>query len=362
MSTACPSPGKIAPDVFARVIRPQLGYAHPAVRVGPQHGVDVGAINLGQGQVLAVTTDPLFVVPAYGWERAAWFALHIVASDAATSGLPPAFASVDLNLPLGMPDADLAAFWEAFHRASAAIGVAVVTGHTGRYEGCAYPILGGLTLFAVGPERDFVTPSLARVGDVVIVTKGPAIESVGQLGVMFPERVEAACGAEVARAAAALFWKMSVVEDARVAASVGVGDLGVTMMHDATEFGLQGALVEVAHAAGTGLVIDRDRIPIPAVVQSVCACFAMDSFSASSEGTLVATCRPRAAEAVRRRLEDAGIDAAIVGELVPPAEGVSQHAGGRSSPLTHPECDPFWPIFTRALAEGGKTLLAIPTP
>ena len=54
------------------------------------------------------------MVPAYGWERAAWFAVHILASDAATSGLPLRWMSVDLNLPPEISDEDLAALWDAF--------------------------------------------------------------------------------------------------------------------------------------------------------------------------------------------------------------------------------------------------------
>ena len=355
-------PGKISPEVFARVIRPRLGRARAEVRVGPRHGVDVGAVNLGGGQVLVATTDPLFVVPAYGWARAAWFALHIVASDAATSGLAPRYASVDLNLPLDMSDGDLGEFWDGFHRACDAAGIAIVTGHTGRYEGCAYPILGAATVFCVGPEAGLVTPAMARVGDRVIVTKGAAIESVGQLGVMVPERIAAACGAAVARAAEELFWKMSVVEDPRVAAAVGVGDAGVTAMHDATEFGLWGALVEVADAAEVGMTIDQGRIPMPEVVRRVCDLFAMDPFTASSEGTLVATCRPHQADVLVARLGDKGIEAAVVGDVVPRAEGVRVFAHGKVAPLVYPALDPFWGTLGRALAAQGKSPLGLPLP
>ena len=47
-----------------------------------------------------MTTAPVFIVPEYGWERAAWFAIHILASGAVTSGLRPRFLSIDLNLPM----------------------------------------------------------------------------------------------------------------------------------------------------------------------------------------------------------------------------------------------------------------------
>ena len=101
---------------------------------------------------MALTADPVFVVPAYGWERAAWFAAHILASDAAMSGLPLRWIAVDLNLPPELDDDALALLWDAFHRACEGLGIAVVTGHTARYDGCAWPMVGGATCMALGPD------------------------------------------------------------------------------------------------------------------------------------------------------------------------------------------------------------------
>src|SRR5438270_3285060 len=138
--------GKVSADTFARVIAPHLGCRRPEVLVGPQAGIDSGIIDLGGGQVMAVTTDPFFIDPALGWERAAWFAVHIVASDAATTGLKPAYLALDLNLPLDMPDQDIERLWLAIDRTCRQLGIAIITGHTGRYEGCAFPMLGGATV------------------------------------------------------------------------------------------------------------------------------------------------------------------------------------------------------------------------
>src|SRR5712691_9302616 len=127
--------GKVTPELFAKVILEHLGARDREVLVGPQHGVDVGVVRVAPGVVMAITTDPVFVVPAYGWERAAWFAVHILASDASTSGLPLRWMSVDLNLPPEITDEELTALWDAFHRTCVEIGLAVVTGHTARYDG-----------------------------------------------------------------------------------------------------------------------------------------------------------------------------------------------------------------------------------
>ena len=95
--------GKATAELFDQLILRRLGAPDDDVLVGPRHGVDVGVVRVADGTAMALTADPVFVVPAYGWERAAWFAVHILASDASTSGLPLRWMSVDLNLPRRSP-------------------------------------------------------------------------------------------------------------------------------------------------------------------------------------------------------------------------------------------------------------------
>lgn len=341
--------GKIGRDVFRHTIFPRLGAARGDVLVGPRHGVDVGILELGGGQVLALSTDPLFVVPEYGWERAGWLAVQIVLSDVATSGLAPTHITVDLNLPGSMSDGDLSALWEAVHAACQDTGVAVVAGHTGRYDDCAFPMVGAATGLAFGASDAFVTPAMARPGDAVLITKGPAIESTALLGVAAPRALEAALGQETAGAAANLFFSLSVVQDAAIAAAVGVRDNGVTAMHDATERGILGGLVEIAEASGCGLVVDIDAMPPSPEVEAVCSYFEMDPYVASSEGTLLLTCGPAHAGRVLRVLADAGVPAFRVGEMVPLSQGLSMVRDGHRVSLEAPVTDPFWPAYVRAL-------------
>jgi hydrogenase expression/formation protein HypE len=340
--------GKITDGFFQRVIKPRLGARRSEVAVGPQQGVDVGIIELGE-YALAVTADPVFIVPEYGFERSAWFAIHILASDAVTSGLPPAFLSIDLNLPPELSDDNLELMWNVIHRECEKMGVAVVTGHTGRYENCNYPMIGGATFMALGRRDAYCSPKFCRPGDQILITKGPAIEAAGIFAAMFPDRIEKQFGATFRKEADALFYQMSIVDDATIAASVGTRDSGVAAMHDATEYGIWGGLHEFACAANLGLVVHKDNIVVMPAVKEICAMFQIEPFSSISEGTLIAAVRPKATTEVVRRLEDKGIRASVCGEMVPVSEGIHMVEGGKKRPLHHPGVDPFWDAFYRAL-------------
>jgi len=339
--------GKATAQLFEQVILRRLGARDDDVLVGPRHGVDVGVVRVADGVAMALTADPVFIVPAYGWDRAAWFAVHILASDAATSGLPLRWMAVDLNLPPEITDEDLATMWTAFSRTCEELGVAIVTGHTGRYDGCAWPMVGGAVCLASGPEDAYVTPEMARPGHRVVVSKGAAIEATALFAATFPDRLTAALGEETVRAADALFESMTVVPEATIARSFGLRDAGVTSMHDATEGGVLGGLAEVARASGVGMRIELDAIPVPPEVRAVCDHTGMDPYTSISEGTLIATLVADRAEAFVASLAGSGIEAAVVGEVVEEAAGTTLVTDAGTRAFEHPGLDPFWGAFGR---------------
>ncbi len=343
-----PEIGKISPEIFNELIFPRLGAKSEKVLVGPQHGVDVGIVEIGN-KAVSFTTDPVFIVPEYGWERAAWFAIHILASDAVTCGLKPRFLSIDLNLPMEMTKGQLEIVWDTMHRECERLGISVICGHTARYENCHYPMVGGATIISVGEKDEYVTPKMAKAGDKIIITKGPAIEATGIFAAMFPRLIEREFGLSFSQRAQQVFYKMSVVEDAMTAVSVGVRQDGVTAMHDATECGIWGGLYEVAQAAGLGVRVDKEQIVVDDGITEICSYFGIDPYASISEGTLIIACREHKAREVVNTLGHKGIASSIVGELTEPEKGMVLVSEGIEGKLKHPIVDPFWRAFYDSL-------------
>ena len=345
-----PEIGKISPAIFNELIFPRLGAKSEKVLVGPQHGVDVGIVEIGD-KAVSFTCDPVFIVPEYGWERAAWFAIHILASDAVTCGLKPKFLSIDLNLPMEMTKEQLEVMWDTMHRECERLGISVITGHTARYENCHYPMVGGATIVGIGGKNEYVTPKMAKAGDKIIITKGPAIEATGIFAAMFPHLIEGEFGSNFSQKAQHIFYQMSVVEDAMTAISVGVRENGVTAMHDATECGVWGGLYELAQAAGLGVRVEKEQIVVEDCVDEICSYFGIDPYASISEGTLIIACREHKAQEVVKAISQKGIKSTIVGELVEPAKGMILVESGKEKKLEHPIVDPFWKAFYGALGK-----------
>lgn len=325
--------GKVDREFFDSYIYPYLGADRDDVLLGPRHGVDFGVVEVGD-RVVALATDPLSILPQLGFERAAWFAFHVVLSDVAVSGLRPTHLAVDFNLPPEITDAEFAEIWRTFDREATELGVSVVTGHTARYSGCQYPWVGGATTLAVGDSEDLVRPDGARPGDRVLVTKGPAVEAAGFLVTLFADYVD--LPDSTVETAKERFYDMSPVRDALTAAAAGP----VTAMHDATECGVDGALAEVARASGVRFEIERDRAPVLPGVEAACDYFDIDPWTATSEGTLLLTVAPDGVDDVLAALDAEGIPAAEIG-AVTDGEGVL--ADGAE--LDHPDVDPSWEVF-----------------
>jgi len=343
-----PEIGKISPEIFNELIFPRLGAKSDKVLVGPQHGVDVGIVEIGD-KVVSITCDPVFIVPEYGWERAAWFATHIIISDSVTSGLKPKFLSIDLNLPMDMTKEQLNVMWNIMHRECEKLGISVICGHTARYENCHYPMVGGATMIGIGDKNEYVTPKMAKTGDKIIITKGPAIEATGIFATMFPCLIEREFGRDLSEKAKQIFYKMSVVEDAMTAVSVGVRENGITAMHDATECGVWGGLYELAQAAGLGVKVEKGQIVVEDCVEEICRYFGIDPYASISEGTLIISCRGHKAHAVVATLAQKGIKSSIVGELIELEKGMILVEEGKETKLEHPIVDPFWKAFYNAL-------------
>jgi hydrogenase maturation factor len=347
--------GKISMQLFESVILRKLGEKRSEVIVGPNIGFDNGVVRIGDNKVLIVTTDPMSFIPTLGPEDSAWFSVHEIASDLSTSGFSPQYAVFDFNLPPKITDAQFKRYWNSLHVELERLGVAVAAGHTGRFEGCDFTIIGGGMMMSTGPEDSYLTPGMAKPGDKVIVTKGAAIECTGVLARVFPKKISSELGSFLLGKAKEYFYKMSVVREALIAARIGTREKGVTAMHDAAEGGLLSALYEVALASQTGLSVSKSEITISEETKAICKLFKIDPLSTISEGSLVITVKPGKAEELLNALKENGIPASVVGEIKPKKHGIKiKQVDGTESKIHYPIVDPYWKAFWHASKLGWK--------
>ncbi len=346
--------GKIDHRLFEEIIKTKCGKDRNEVITGPGFGVDVSLIDLQGGMAMAVTSDPLSLIPSLGLEESAWLSVHLLANDMATTGFAPMYGQFILNLPADFSRNDFKTYWNYIHKFSAHIGIAITGGHTGFIEGQNSTIAGGGTFITVAPKSKLLISRKAKPGDVILVTKQCALSSTSILAMSFPETVKNRLGHETYHEACGLFYQTSSLDDALTAAEVQNGKNEVNAMHDVTEGGILGAIYELACASGNGAQVFDDHIPVGSVQEEVCRLFSIDPRHSIGAGSMIITCTKDKVSLVKNRLGKNNILCSAVGEIKEKEYGIKLVENGNETDLIYMEEDPYWAAFFKAYSEGWK--------
>ena len=341
--------GKISRKFFEENIINRIGAVRKDVTVPPRNGVDVGIIAIN-GSYIAVTTDPLYIDRSFGFKKAAWFAFHILASDLFTSGIRASYMSIDLNLPEEITDEQFNEIWDVIHGECEKYGIEVVTGHTARYAGVSFPMVGGVTLMGVGDK--YITTENASPGDVIIMARSCGLEASIILAYTFPEYVREKLGNNTLKAIQNKFYTMTCVPEELMAIDYGIGDR-ITSMHDATEGGLLNSVYEIGYASGNGVTIKYNGIIIDNDIAAICSLFNINPMRSISEGTLLLTVKPEYANEFTEMLRKNGVNASIIGEVTEKARGMKLVQNGKESEI-NPEEDQLWGAVSNGIRRGLK--------
>jgi hydrogenase expression/formation protein HypE len=208
--------------------------------------------------------------------------------------------------------------------------VELIGGHTEIVPGLARPILVGMMLGDASPS-ELLRPGQAQPGDVLLVTKGLAIEGTALLARELGDQLRELIGDELVRDAARLMNQpgISVVAEAEIARRTG----HVTALHDPTEGGLASAVRELAIVSGTGVEIDGEAVPILAETRAVAAALGIDPLGMLASGSLLIATRPDGAPSIVHEIEAAGIPVSVIGRLTNDSEEASITSGGEKRPL-----------------------------
>jgi hydrogenase expression/formation protein HypE len=299
--------------------------ADPDILVGPGLGRDAAAIAVG-GRVVVAKNDPI----TFASEGGAAHLVEVNANDVACMGATPRWLLVTALLPHGVTPADVLNQFAELRETCRHRSVELIGGHTEIVRGLARPILVGMMLGDASPS-ELLRPGQARPGDVLLVTKGLAIEGTALLAREFGDELRERIGEESLRAAARLLDQpgISVVAEAEIARSSG----DLTALHDPTEGGLASAVRELAIVSGAGVEIDAEAVPILAETRAVAEALGIDPLGMLASGSLLIAARAEGAPRIVHDIEAAGIPVSVVGRLTADPQEAWLISGGERRPL-----------------------------
>lgn len=321
--------GKLPADILERLLK---RYATPSpgsgVIVGPAIGIDAAVIDF-HGRYLIAKTDPITFLA----EDIGIYTIHVNANDIAVMGGTPRWFLATILLPEGISTArDAEAVFRQLNRACSSIGVTLCGGHTEITPGIDRTIVVGQMLGEVS-KKGLITAAGAYPGDVLILTKGVAIEGTSIIARThgaklnerqgFSSRFISRCRNFVKNPG------ISVLAEARIL----IESTRVHAMHDPTEGGVATGVHELSVASGCGMTISSESIMIFPETARLCTHFGLDPLGLIASGSLLAAVPREDKEKAIKALKNHGIAASVIGEVTHKGNGVIIKERGRKRRL-----------------------------
>lgn len=305
--------GKIPPRVLRELLE-RLGDG-TGLELGPAAGEDAAVAAARSEPRLVMAADPITFPTA----DPGWHAVIVNANDVAATGGECRFFLSHVLLPPGTTRDRIAAIADGIRRGCEQVGAAPAGGHTEITSAVEREVIAGTMVGSATAERVKPTGG-AREGDMLVVTKGIAIEATAIVAAERRDEVRRVFGEGFQRRAADFLTDpgISVVEEARIAA----GMLGVHAMHDVTEGGIATAVREMADAAELGAVLAEAEIPRFYESKRLMAHFGLDILGAIGSGALLMACAEPETGELLDRLQEAGTPGHVIGRFLRRTSGM----------------------------------------
>ncbi len=318
--------GKLPLPLLRQALR-RVPRRDPAVLVGAEPGEDAAVIDVGGAELLVAAADPITFAAA----DIGTYLLAVNGNDLAVTGAEPRWLLATVLAPAGSTAAEVQTLLADLTAACAAANVALVGGHTEITESVTSPIVAG-TLLGTVARGALVRTSGARPGDALLLAGAIAVEGTALLTGDHADALRSAgVSVEDIQAGAALLESPGISVRPAAAALLVAAD--VHAMHDPTEGGLAAALHELAEAAGVGLMVDRDAVPVLPACRRICQALGLDPYALLASGALLASLPAAQAPAAVATLRDKGLSAAVIGHVTPASEGCRWAIGGKDVPI-----------------------------
>ena len=294
--------GKVPNEVLDKIVLSKINKLRTDVILRPGIGEDCAAVDFGE-YACVLSTDPITGAA----KDIGKLAVHISCNDIASCGVEPLGLMATILCPVGTSETELSIVMDQITKTAEELNVEIIGGHT-EVTSAVNRILVSSTCIGKAPKNKIVSSRGAKPGDCVIMTKSAGLEGTAIIANDLEHRLKGSMSKEQLEAAKNMTRLISVVREGVIA-----GDFGATAMHDITEGGVLGAAWEIAEASGTGIIIDKDKVPVEPVTQLICNTFNLDVLKLISSGSMLITCQK--GEELCKLLEANNIKATVVGSI-----------------------------------------------
>lgn len=295
--------GRISEIILKRSVLKQIHKVRKDIVTEYMVGLDgiVYDAGIGRQSVSALESGLLFS----DWRAKA--ILYRAIDDIAAMGGIPSAIQLQLSLPVISEEAVLKKIIYNLEQECAKLSIEIANGRIESADSIDLPVL---SIFCIGSRESTCKVSLKNIypGQDIVILKKIALESTGLLALEHENQLLKHFSKSFVRRSQSLFDSLLVLPEAQVALQYGV-----TAMHAIHEYGIFGALWEIAEGPKTGLEVNLRKIPIHQETIEICEILEKNPYQLSSAGSLIMVAEKGyvLAEAFKRL----GMEAAVIGRI-----------------------------------------------
>lgn len=299
--------GTMGELILARSVIKHIRRHNKSVERGAGIGNDASCINFSDSKKHILQTEAVSEIPYIAWVKA-------VNNLAAAGGIPIGVRLTAL-LPEDISEPLIKRYMAEFNSLADAARLQIVGGHTQVGRAYLHP---SFVVSMTGIYGSFI-PDVKKVvpGDEIVMTKYTGLMGTDIIARARLEELKNVYAESYVRGAFFERELYSIESEARIADDE---DFGIRYMHDVSHGGVYGALWQLGVATGYGIEADNSRIPVRQETIEVCEYFNINPYMLDGTGSLLMTARD--GDAVVRRMNDMGINAAVIGKVTKSSERV----------------------------------------
>ncbi|MCR2047283.1 AIR synthase-related protein [Acetatifactor muris] len=336
--------GKVPENVLKRSVLRQIKTKRREVLCGAGIGVDCATFSFpGEGEIVSCVQEAA-LVPAGMPGCAGGFPgtfmtmaalIQKCVNNLAAGGGRTAAVLISLMMPESSEESELRMLMAEAEEKCRELSLQIAGGQTRIAEAVSLPVA---TVTGIGRKWEVsAVPGDARPGQDIVISKWVGLEGTAYLAGRHREKLLRRYPAWFVEEAEHFGRYLSIVTEAQVAVKQGA-----TLMHDASEGGIFGALWELAERAGVGLTVDMRGLPLRQETVEVCECCGANPYELLSGGCLIMISSD--GPGLTAALEMAGVPAVTVGKITDSNDRILLN-GEEIRYLDRPKSDSMLPLF-----------------
>ena len=324
--------GKLPEPMLIRSVLKEVEHRRDEVLVGPAVGQDCAVVELGEGEVFVLSSDPITGTT----KDIGRHSVHVTDNDLAASGADPLGIMLTILLTPDTQEGELKEMMRGVEGACKELNMEVMGGHTEITQVVKQPLI-SLTGVGKMKKENILTTASVKPGQDILITKWIGLEGTSVAAKEKEEELLKKFAPSFVETAKNFDQYLSVVPEAKIAR-----DWSISAMHDITEGGVFGALWEMGSGSGVGLDIDLKKIPIRQETVEVCEALGLNPYILMSSGSMMIAADD--GYGLAEKLKQAGIPASVVGKATSGNERILRN-GEDTRYLDKPQSDELYKIY-----------------